>query len=56
LRPIEVDVSSEKSIEGAIRQIVAEQGRLDVLTRNAGPMVFGPAEAFTPELGTVSAS
>jgi NAD(P)-dependent dehydrogenase (short-subunit alcohol dehydrogenase family) len=49
LRPIELDVSSEKSIETAIRQIVNEHGRLDVLIHNAGHMVFGPAEAFTPE-------
>src|SRR5258706_14179914 len=49
LRPLELDVSSEKSIEAAIRQIVAEQGKLDVLMHNAGHMVFGPAEAFTPE-------
>jgi NADP-dependent 3-hydroxy acid dehydrogenase YdfG len=49
LRPIEPDVSSEKSIDPAIRQIVAEQSRLDVLVHNAGHMVFGPAEAFTPE-------
>src|SRR3981189_195519 len=49
LRPIELDVSSEKSIEAAIRQIVAENGRIDVLMHNAGHMVFGPAEAFLPE-------
>jgi len=48
LRPIDLDVSSEKSIDAAIRQIVAEQGRLDVPVHNAGHMVFGPAEAFTP--------
>jgi NAD(P)-dependent dehydrogenase (short-subunit alcohol dehydrogenase family) len=28
---------------------VSENGRLDVVIHNAGHMVFGPAEAFTPE-------
>ena len=49
LRAIELDVGSQKSVDAAIAKIVAEQGRLDVVIHNAGHMVFGPAEAFTPE-------
>lgn len=49
LRPIELDVSSQASADTAIEKIVAEHGRLDVVVHNAGHMVFGPAEAFTPE-------
>ena len=49
LRALELDVSSQASADAAIASIVAEQGRLDVVTHNAGHMVFGPAEAFTPE-------
>jgi NAD(P)-dependent dehydrogenase (short-subunit alcohol dehydrogenase family) len=49
LRTIELDVSSEESVDAAIRKIVADHGRLDVVIHNAGHMVFGPAEAFTPE-------
>jgi NAD(P)-dependent dehydrogenase (short-subunit alcohol dehydrogenase family) len=49
LRTIELDVSSQESVDAAIRQIVSENGRLDVVIHNAGHMVFGPAEAFTPE-------
>jgi NAD(P)-dependent dehydrogenase (short-subunit alcohol dehydrogenase family) len=49
LRTIELDVASEASAAAAIEQIVAAHGRLDVAIHNAGHMVFGPAEAFTPE-------
>ena len=49
LRAIELDVGSQASADAAIAKIVAEQGRLDVVMHNAGHMVFGPAEAFTPE-------
>jgi NAD(P)-dependent dehydrogenase (short-subunit alcohol dehydrogenase family) len=49
LRAVELDVASQDSAEAAVRQIVAEQGRLDVVVHNAGHMSFGPAEAFTPE-------
>jgi NAD(P)-dependent dehydrogenase (short-subunit alcohol dehydrogenase family) len=49
LRAIELDVGSQKSADAAIAKMVTEQGRLDVVIHNAGHMVFGPAEAFTPE-------
>jgi NAD(P)-dependent dehydrogenase (short-subunit alcohol dehydrogenase family) len=49
LRTIELDVSSQASADAAVNAIVAENRRLDVVIHNAGHMVFGPAEAFTPE-------
>jgi NAD(P)-dependent dehydrogenase (short-subunit alcohol dehydrogenase family) len=49
LRTIELDVLSQESVNAAIQKIVADNGRLDVVIHNAGHMVFGPAEAFTPE-------
>lgn len=49
LRAIELDVQSQVSADAAIAGIVTAHGRLDVVVHNAGHMVFGPAEAFTPE-------
>ncbi len=49
IRSIELDVQSEPSANAAVEQIIAESGRIDVLVHNAGHMMFGPAEAFTPE-------
>lgn len=49
LRLTELDVQSEVSAEAAVAHILKDAGRLDVVIHNAGHMVFGPAEAFTPE-------
>ncbi len=49
LRAIELDVQSEPSVEAAIQTIIATSGTIDVMVHNAGHMMFGPAEAFTPE-------
>jgi NAD(P)-dependent dehydrogenase (short-subunit alcohol dehydrogenase family) len=49
LRTIDLDVASQISVDSAIAKIVSENRRLDVVVHNAGHMVYGPAEAFTPE-------
>jgi NAD(P)-dependent dehydrogenase (short-subunit alcohol dehydrogenase family) len=49
LRAVEMDVSEQPSVDSAIEQILAEDGRIDVVVHNAGHMVLGPTEAFTPE-------
>jgi len=49
LRTIELDVASQASADAAIQRIVRDNGHLDVVIHNAGHMVYGPAEAFTPE-------
>ena len=49
LRPLELDVQSEESVGAAVDAVIAEHGRVDAIVHNAGHMVLGPAEAFTPE-------
>ncbi|MBE3013205.1 SDR family oxidoreductase [Microbispora sp. NEAU-D428] len=49
LRSIELDVNSQESVDAAVAQVIAEHDRIDVLIHNAGHMVTGPVEAFTPE-------
>jgi NAD(P)-dependent dehydrogenase (short-subunit alcohol dehydrogenase family) len=49
LHPIELDVQSEESVTAAVLEVVRREGRIDVVVHNAGHMVVGPTEAFTPE-------
>jgi NAD(P)-dependent dehydrogenase (short-subunit alcohol dehydrogenase family) len=49
LRTVELDVQSDASAEAGIAAILQDAGRLDVIVHNAGHMMFGPAEAFTPD-------
>ncbi|CVI63041.1 MULTISPECIES: SDR family oxidoreductase [Agrobacterium] len=49
LRTVELDVSDDASVEAGVAKVIADNGRLDVVVHNAGHMVFGPAEAFTPQ-------
>ena len=49
LRTVELDVQSDASADAGIARIIADAGHLDVIVHNAGHMVFGPVEAFTPE-------
>ena len=49
LRVVELDVSSQDSVDAGVASIIGEVGRLDVVVHNAGHMVNGPTEAFTPE-------
>ena len=49
LSAIELDVGSHDSVDASVAAIIGKHGRLDVVMHNAGHMVFGPAESFTPE-------
>ncbi|MET0450988.1 MAG: SDR family NAD(P)-dependent oxidoreductase [Mycobacterium sp.] len=49
LRSVELDIASQESADTAVATILDQTGRLDVVIHNAGHMVTGPTEAFTPE-------
>jgi NAD(P)-dependent dehydrogenase (short-subunit alcohol dehydrogenase family) len=49
LRPVELDVTSEQSSARAVATVLEGADHLDVLIHNAGHMVTGPTEAFSPE-------
>jgi NAD(P)-dependent dehydrogenase (short-subunit alcohol dehydrogenase family) len=46
---VEMDVQSQESVDAAVAAILDRYGRIDVIVHNAGHMVLGPTEAFTPE-------
>jgi NAD(P)-dependent dehydrogenase (short-subunit alcohol dehydrogenase family) len=45
---VELDVTSDASVDAAAKTILAEAGAVDVLVNNAGNGFFGVQEAFTP--------
>ncbi|WP_030901833.1 SDR family oxidoreductase [Streptomyces sp. NRRL F-5126] len=49
LRSVELDVSDQRSVDAGVREVTEATGAIDVVVHNAGHMVLGPAEAFTPE-------
>lgn len=49
IQPLELDVQSQSSVDQAVNTIIDECGVIDIVVHNAGHMMFGPAEAFTPE-------
>jgi NAD(P)-dependent dehydrogenase (short-subunit alcohol dehydrogenase family) len=49
LRTVELDVSDQASVDAAVATVTAQAGGIDVVVHNAGHMVLGPTESFTPE-------
>jgi NAD(P)-dependent dehydrogenase (short-subunit alcohol dehydrogenase family) len=49
LRSVELDVSDQESVDAGVREVTDATGGVDVVVHNAGHMVLGPTEAFTPE-------
>ncbi|MBR9763644.1 MAG: SDR family oxidoreductase [Rhodobacteraceae bacterium] len=49
IETLRLDVTDDASVAEAAAAIEQRAGGIDVLVHNAGHMVFGPAEAFTPQ-------
>ena len=49
LHPVEMDILSDSSVDAAVRTVLETAGQIDVLMHNAGHLVLGPTEAFTPD-------
>lgn len=48
LEPVDLDVVDDRSVIEAVDHVLTRADTLDVVVNNAGHMVIGPAEAFTP--------
>jgi NAD(P)-dependent dehydrogenase (short-subunit alcohol dehydrogenase family) len=46
---VELDVTDSQSVDRAVATVIAKAGRIDVLINNAGVLITGVSEAFTPE-------
>jgi NAD(P)-dependent dehydrogenase (short-subunit alcohol dehydrogenase family) len=46
---VELDISSDASVDHAVKQVLADAGRIDVLVNNAGIASAGITEAFTAD-------
>lgn len=49
LIPLELDVLSESGCRSAVDSVLARHGRIDLLVNNAGMLMTGVAEGFTPD-------
>ena len=46
---VELDISSDNSVDQAVKEVLAQAGRIDVLINNAGIASAGIMEAFTAD-------
>ena len=53
IKIVELDVSSDTSVERAVKEVLARTHRIDVLVNNAGIASAGVTEAFTPDQAKV---
>ncbi|MDX2147607.1 MAG: SDR family NAD(P)-dependent oxidoreductase [Planctomycetota bacterium] len=49
IHPLELDILSDASCDRAVEEITAREGQIDVLINNAGMLVIGVSECFTPD-------